>query len=162
MVREIVTSRPIVVLLAVVCLVLSGVGVAQELASYRYDSERYAVEYDDGPTLTYRTYRNLTRDYEIYELEVSYQSCKEWSFGRTLLKRAGLARSTVECILREYSVSRMLRPGQTARTTKTDRWKYDYYRIEKIAVYTDGSSRTVDTHYGYQRSDSPIYETRVY
>lgn len=154
-------SRPIA-LFAFLCLVLGGAGVAQSLASYEYDSERYGVEYDYGPTLTYRTYRNLSSDYETYELELSYQNCKEWTFGLTLLKKVGLARSTEECAFREYSVSRTLRPGQTARTTKVDRRKYEYYRIDKLAVYTDGSSRTVDTHYGYRRSDSTVYETRIY
>jgi hypothetical protein len=141
---------------------LAGTALAQQLSSIEYDPHRYATEYGSSSTQTVRTYRNGSDSDRVYEIDLNYDQCVRWSFGLTLLRRAGLARSTSSCSTRHYDYRTTLQPGETARTTRTERTKIDYYRIYKIAVYSDGSSQILDTYRGTRVTDLVSYATRVY
>lgn len=148
-------------LLAALALLL-GTAFGQRLSSIEYDYTRYDSELNSGPTTTYRTYRNPSTTTERYELEVTFEKCEKWSFSLTLLRRVGLGGSTKSCSRGAYDYATDLRPGQTARTTRTEHEKIDYYRIEKVAIYWDAPKRTLDTYYGYRRTDFSTFGTRVY
>lgn len=149
-------------LLVALLALFAGSAFAQQLVGIDYDYARYDSELNSGPATTYRTYRNRSTTTERYELEVTFEKCEKWSFGLSLLRRVDLATSTKSCSRSVYDYATDLRPGQTARTTRTEHEKIDYYRIDKVAIYQDGSDRTLDTFYGYRRSDYSTFGTRVY
>jgi hypothetical protein len=152
--------RPLLTLIAFALLL--GSASAQELSSIEYNYSRYDSERSSGPATTYRTYRNRSTTTERYELEVTFERCETWSFGLSLLRRAELAGSTKSCSRGAYAYATDLHPGKTVRTTRTEHEKIDYYRIKRVAIYRDGSDLTLDTYYGYRRSDFSTFGTRVY
>lgn len=149
-------------LLLIVTFLLVSPAFAQTLVRYQYDAKKYNSFTNKGAEETYRTFSNTKNSNTTYEITVNLKDCYNWSLSVTILKAAGLGTSTTGCSDRTYLAKIIVPPYKTAKTFKREMTRYDYYKVVKLAIYSDGSSKEFDQTYGNKKDTWSDMWTNVY